>query len=310
MDRAALRALPKAELHVHLEAAIRPEPAAELADRYGLPPVPTGPFAGQAAFVDAYERARDLIGTLKDLHAVAEAFGAHQRACGVVWSEVHLIPATYAGRLGPDDALVETVLDGLRAGAGADGAGVILGINRGLGPAAAGRMADLAVRWAGRGVVALGLAGDETAHPGAAFTEPIARARAGGLPCVPHAGEGTDARSVADAVDLLGAHRIAHGLAAATDDALLRRLAGSGVCLDLAPGSNVLLGLVPDLAGHPLPRVLDAGVPVTLSTDIPLFLGHDLLGEYERCAAAWSLSDSDVVALAEASLTYALRPPS
>lgn len=309
MDRDALRSLPKAELHVHLEAAIRPSLADELADRHGLPPVPTGPFPDQAAFVEAYERARDLVGSLEDLRRVAEAFAAHQRSCGVVWSEVHLAPATYGGRLGPDDGLVEAVVDGFRAGAGPDGAGVVLGINRGLGVAAAERTVDLALRWAGRGVVALGLAGDEAGHAAAPYADAVARARAGGLPCVPHAGEVPDPQRVVDALDLLGARRIAHGLAAADDDALVGRLARSGVCLDLAPSSNVLLGLVATLGDHPLPGLLAAGVPVSLGTDIPLFLGHDLLEEYERCARAWSLSDSDVAALAESSLAYALAPP-
>lgn len=310
MDRDALRRLPKAELHVHLEAAIRPAMAAELADRHGVPPVPTGPFASQAAFVEAYERARDLIGSLDDLRRVAEAFAAHQRSCGVVWSEVHLVPATYGGRLGADDGLVEVVLDGLTAGGGADSAGIVLGVNRGLGVPAAERMVDLALRWAGRGVVALGLAGNEAGHPAAPYAEAVARARAGGLPCVPHAGEVPDPRRVVEALDLLGASRIAHGLAAAADEVLVDRLARSGVCLDLAPSSNVLLGLVPTLAEHPLPALMAAGVAVSLSTDIPLFLGHDLLEEYARCAEAWSLSDADLAALAESSLAYALGPGS
>lgn len=307
MDRADLVALPKAELHVHLEAAIRPDLAAELADRHGTALPPRGPFPDQEAFVGAYERARDLIVSLDDVREVARAFGAHQRACGVVWSEVHVVPPTYAGRLGPDDGLVEAVLDGLAAGAGPGGAGLIVGINRGLGSAAAERSLDLALRWAGHGVVALGFAGDEAAHPIGPFGPLFERARAAGLSCVPHAGEIPRASAVTAALDI-DPSRICHGFASADDTALVRRLAESDVCLDLAPSSNVLLGLVDSLAEHPLSRLLDAGVPVTLSTDIPLFLGHDLIDEYARCQQACSLSDADVRALAANSLAYALAP--
>ncbi len=307
MDREAIRALPKAELHIHLESAIPQRSAAALAERNGVTPPPLGPFANQAEFVVAYERARDLIVTIDDLREVARALGERQRGCGVVWSEVHFAPTTYAARLVPDDALVEAVVDGLRSGAGPGGAGVILGINRGLGLEPAQRTLDLALRWAGRGVVALGFAGDEAAHPAAAFAAVFERARAAGLPFVPHAGEIPRPEVVATALDLRPP-RIAHGLAAARDPALVGRLAEAGVCLDLAPSSNVLLGLVDSLAEHPLPTLLDAGVAVTLSTDIPLFLGFDLVEEYIRCQHAWGLPDDRVRELAANSLDHALWP--
>lgn len=307
MERDALVALPKAELHVHLEAAIRPPLAAELAGRNGAPLPPLGPFADQRQFVAAYERARDLIGSLDDLHEVARAFGEHQSACGVVWSEVHFVPPTYAGRLGPEDALVEAVLDGFTSGAGRGRVGLILGINRGLGLEAAQCSLDLAARWAGHGVVALGFAGDEAAYPIEPFVPIFERARAADLPCVPHAGEVPHASAVAAAAGI--GPRIGHGLAAAGDQRLVRRLAEDQICLDMAPSSNVLLGLTGSLAEHPLPQLLDVGVPVTLNTDIPLFLGHDLIDEYARCQQAWSLSDDEVRTLAAHSLTYSLTPP-
>ena len=306
MDRAGLVALPKAELHVHLEAAIRPGLAAELTERNDALLPPLGPFEDQRQFVAAYESARDLIGSVDDLHEVARTFAEHQRACGVVWSEVHFVPPTYDGRLGADDALIEAVLDGLVAGAGPNGAALIIGINRGLGLEAAERSLDLALRWAGRGVVALGFAGDELSYPIDPFAPLFDRAREAGLTCVPHAGEIPQASAVASAL-AIDPRRICHGLAAADDAALVRRLADGGVCLDLAPSSNVLLGLVPSLEGHPLPRLLDAGVPVTLNTDIPLFLGKDLIEEYATCQRMWSLTDDQIRALAASSLAYALR---
>ena len=152
-----LLALPKAELHLHLEGAIRPSTARELAERYGRPMPRTGRFTDLSEFVVAYEQARDLIGSLDDLRRVAAELLTTARENGVVWTEVHLIPPTYAGRLGPDEAVVEAVLDGLAAGSDdAAGAGLIIGVNRMLPVEAAERSLTLALTYRDRGVVGLG----------------------------------------------------------------------------------------------------------------------------------------------------------
>jgi adenosine deaminase len=303
-----LRSLPKAELHLHFEAAMTRESAVALADRYGLPAPATGSFPDLSAFVVAYEQARDIVGSLDDLSDLARDLGARQRAAGVVWSEIHFVPATYAGRLGPDDGLVEAVLDGLADGAGADHAGLVVAVNRGLPLEAAESMLDLAVRWTGRGVVGFGLAGDEANHPAQKFAGLFQRARAVGLRRVPHGGEGAGADHVRQTVELLGPDRVCHGVRALEDEEVVELLRERDVCLDMAPTSNVLLGVVPDLARHPLPQLARRDVPVTLSTDIPLFTGADLVEEYARCAEAWGLSDDEVVALARTSLERASCP--
>lgn len=303
-----LRALPKAELHLHLEATICADLVGELTDRYGRPAPSTGPFGTLTEFVVAYERARDLIGSLDDLHRVARELGQRQQADGVVWTEVHLIPSTYAGRLGDPNDLVAAVLDGLRLGAGADGAGIVLGINRGLSVEEAEHTVDLALRWVGRGVVALGLAGDEANHPGHRFRDAFARAASYRVPGVPHAGEGAGPGSVRDTVEALAPTRICHGVRAIEDDALVDLLAERRICLDLAPTSNVRLGGYRDLESHPLPELMRRGVPVTLNSDIPTFIGHGLLEEYESCARAWGLEAPHLVELAATSLRYSFCP--
>jgi adenosine deaminase len=237
ISSADLVALPKAELHLHLEGAIRPETARELADRYGRPLPRTGSFADLSEFVVAYEQARDLIGSLDDLRRVAAEILTTARENGVVWTEVHLIPPTYAGRLGPDEAVVEAVLDGLASAAGLDaGAGVIIGVNRMLPLPDAERSLSLALDYRDRGVVGR------------------RRAAAAGLPAVPHAGEGAGADSVRSCVELLGARRINHGIRAVEDPAVVELLVARGVSLDVCPTSNVALQVVPSLASHPLPR--------------------------------------------------------
>jgi adenosine deaminase len=303
-----ISALPKAELHLHFEAAMSRDSATRLADRHGMPAPASGPFRDLTEFVEAYELARDIIGSLDDLRELARDLAERQHAAGVVWSEIHFSPATYDGRLGPADGLVEAVLDGLRAGAGADHAGLVIGVNRGRPLGEGEQMLDLALRWAGSGVVAFGLAGDEANHRAPAFADLFARAKAEGLPLVPHGGEGAGADHLRQTVELLDPTRVCHGVRAPEDPAVVELLRERDVCLDMAPVSNVLLQVVPDLTSHPLPVLLRAGVPVTLNTDIPLFTGVPLVQEYRRCAETWGLSDDEVVTLARTSIQRAHCP--
>jgi adenosine deaminase len=304
-----LVALPKAELHLHLEGAIRHRTAQELADRYGRPMPRTGAFAGLGEFVVAYEQARDLIGSLADLRRVAAEILTTARENGVVWTEVHLIPPTYAGRLGADEAVVEAVLDGLASAAGPDAAaGVIIGVNRMLPVEAAERSLALALAYRDRGVVGLGLAADEARFPADLFADVFARAAAAELPAVPHAGEGAGAESVRACVERLGARRINHGVRAVEDPAVVQLLVDRGVSLDVCPTSNVALEVVPDLVEHPLPRLIEAGVPVSLNTDCPLFLGTTTVREYELAASAFGLEPADLAAIARTSLRTSSCP--
>jgi adenosine deaminase len=306
---ADLVALPKAELHLHLEGAIRPDTARELADRCGKPMPRTGRFADLAEFVGAYERARDLIHSLDDLRRVAAEVLVTARENGVRWTEVHVIPTTYRGRLGPDAEVVEAVLDGLSSAATDDAAaGLIIGVNRMLPLAAAERSLALALAYRDRGVVGLGLAADEARYPAAPFADVFRRATDGGLTAVPHAGEGAGADSVRTCVEELGARRINHGIRAVEDPAVVELLVERGVSLDVCPTSNVALQVVPSLAEHPLPQLIGAGVPVTLSTDCPLFLDTTTVQEYARASAAFGLDRAALAGIAETSLRTSSAP--
>ncbi len=306
---AALLTLPKAELHLHLESSIRPSTATELGDRYGRPMPRDGPFPGLKEFVAEYEVARDLIGSLDDLRRVASELVDHAVAQGVVWSEVHLIPPSYSGRLGPDEAVLEAVLDGFGHSSGFEpGAGVILGVNRGLPMDAAERSLKLAVSYADKGVVGLGLAGDERNNPASRFSGVFARGREAGLPAVPHGGEASGAESVRACVEELGASRVCHGVRAVEDPAVVDLLVERGVCIDVCPSSNVSLQVSPSIEEHPLPLLLEAGVPLTLNSDGPLFSGVSVNDEYRLARMVFSLDWSVLKRIAQTSLTASSCP--
>ena len=305
----ALAALPKAELHLHLEGAIRPSTAAELADRAGLPLPGRGPFADLAEFVAAYEAARDLVRSLDDLRRIARELVQDAASAGVVWTEVHLVPPTYAGRLGPAESILEAVIDGLRAGSSADaGAAVIVGINRGLPMAAAEESLRLALTYAGRGVVGLGLAGDEAHHPASAFAAVFSRTKDAGLRSVPHGGEGAGAESVRACVEELSADRVCHGVRAMEDPSLIELLAERKVCLDVAPTSNVALGVSASWERHALSALLASGVPVSLNSDCPLFFGASINDEYQHAGTELGFGRSELAAVAESSLVFSSCP--
>jgi adenosine deaminase len=169
-------------------------------------------------------------------------------------------------------------------------------------------LARLAERYAGQGVVAFGLADDETRGRPEPFAAAFDIARAAGLVASPHAGEHGGPDSVRGALDALGARRIQHGVRSAEDPELLRRLADSDVCLDVCPTSNVQLHVVESLATHPLPTLLDAGVNVSLNADDPLFFGSGILAEYELARHSFGLDDVALARIAASSIRASGAP--
>lgn len=179
----------------------------------------------------------------------------------------------------------------------------MIAADRTIDPADAVVQAHIAVRHAGRGVVAFGLANDELLGPPGHFVEAFDIARDAGLLSTPQAGELDGPHSVVAALDLLGADRIQHGVRAVEQPGLLERLADKGVCLDVCPSSNVLLGVVTSLEEHPLPRLIEAGVRVSINADDPLLFGPGLLEEYELCRAAFGLGDFEMARIAATSIS-------
>ncbi|WP_426514686.1 hypothetical protein ACPPVO_24360 [Dactylosporangium sp. McL0621] len=146
------------------------------------------------------------------------------------------------------------------------------------------------------------------AAPDPLFAEAFAIARNGGLLAVPHAGELTGAQSVRDALEVLGADRIMHGVAAVADPGLLDRLAAGNVALDVCPTSNVMLSVVPSITRHPLPALLARGVPCSINADDPLLFDTDLLTEYARVRDHLGLTAAQLADCARTSLRHSGAP--
>jgi adenosine deaminase len=290
----------RAELHLHLEACLRPSTAKELAARHGRPLPVRGPYAGFAAFAPQYEAARDLLADLEAVHRAVAELVADQDARGVRFTEVNLCPTSYHGRLGPDERLVETVLDALPG----DRCGLILGIQRADGPVAGWRTARLALRYAGQGVTGLGLVGPEPQGPARWYAEHFAAAREAGLLAVPHAGETGGAASVRATIEHLRPHRIMHGVRAVEDPAVMDELAARAICLDVCPTSNVQIGVAKDYAQHPLPVLLRAGVPVSLASDCTYLFDTDLAREYRHAEDDCGLTPVELERVAATSLAH------
>ncbi len=156
--------------------------------------------------------------------------------------------------------------------------------NRSFPAEAAELTARYAVAYAGRGVVGLGLGGREAEYPPEPFARAFAIAKEGGLASVPHAGEVAGTASIRWARETLRASPSRHGIRAIEDPALVRELAGRGTVLDVCPISNPRTSVVASLAVHPLPSLVAAGVPCSVSTDDPAMFGTDLATDYAAAA--------------------------
>lgn len=289
---------------------MRRETLAELAAGYGMDVPAVSGFGSFTAFVGMYRAACEVLRTPADLARLVTEVVEDAAAAGAVWVEPAVWPVHHNGIIGPDEAVVEAVLDAAEAAARRTGVGVglIIAADRTVDPAEAVRLARVAANFAGRGVVGFGLANDEVGYPPEPFAEAFAIARDGGLLAVPHAGELVGPGSVRGALDALRADRVQHGVRVVEDPELLARVIGEGVCLDVCPTSNMLLSVVGSLAEHPLPALLRAGARCSLNADDPLLFGSGLLEEYQVSRDILGLSDAELADVARASVSSSGAP--
>lgn len=282
-----LAALPKAHLHVHLESAIRPATIAEL----GFDSAVTE-FAGFRSFADHNTLVRQCLTEPAHFTRIAAEFCEDQAAQGVRHGEVTFTAAAHGERLGDPEMPLAAVLAGL-----APGFSVILDHSRRRWPERFAQTLQLAREH--ERVVAIGVAGEER-HPIAPFAGILDAAREAGIKLVHHAGEDAGPESIVEALDLGHADRIGHGIRCLESPELVARLRDEGVPLEVCPSSNVGLGLVPSWPAHPLPRLVDAGLVVTVNTDVPASVGTDLVTEYERIRQVFGYDDEALAGLARA----------
>ena len=316
---AFVQALPKVELHVHLEGSVRPATLLTLARRHGTTGLPQTleelrafyRFSDFEHFVQVYYAICDNLRVEEDYALIVNELADTFAAQNVRYAEVTFTPFNHTRRRIP----VDVVFAGVERGRleAEERTGVVLrfctdvpgefGAEAGIETA---RMV-LAQRDAGRadGVVSFGLGGPEQGFPRSLFAESFAMGRDAGLHSVPHAGETSGPDAIWESLDVLGAERIGHGVRCLEDPRLVERLAAEAVPLEVCPTSNVCLSVVDDLASHPLPQLLDAGLVVTLNSDDPPMFGTSLHEEYMAAATAMGLSRAQLADLARAGVRAA-----
>lgn len=299
MSTRDLVALPKVHLHVHLESTIRP---ASL-------PAPPPVFAGFAAFIEWTAAVRNCLVADADFEQAAYEFCLDSAADGVRYAELTFTAAAHGVRLGTGSRPLEAVLAGLKSGTAETGIDVrlVLDHSRRRPLEWAEETVRMAVAYPDQ-VVGFGVAGDEAPSlvPYAAIVDAAVEA---GVHLVHHAGETAGAASVREALRIGRAERIGHGIRALEDPSVVAELRDRRVPLEVCPSSNVAVGLVPSPDAHPLPAMLDAGLTVTLSTDMPAVTGRTLSAEYAAVRSTLGATDSELATLAVAAVDASFAPP-
>lgn len=298
------------DLHVHLEDAIRPATLREIAASHGLSVPPDTPIMSSASFFQAHNLVRNCLRTAADFHRIAVELCADEAAQGTRYAEVSFTAAAHGERLGDMQMPLRAVLAGLAEGHASYGLQVqlLLDHSRRRPVERAWQTLQLAEAYAGQGVVAVGLAGDE-AHSGDPFADVFRAARSAGLHVVHHAGEAAGPASIRQAIAEGQAERIGHGIRILEDERLVAEVRDRAIPLEVCPHSNVLLGLVPSLPDHPLPRLRAAGLIVTVNTDIPAMTGAGLAEEYRLLRDTFGYSDAVLAELSRNGVSASFASP-
>lgn len=312
-DRADfITALPKAELHLHIEGSLEPELMFALAQRNGVA-IPFAnveevraayAFSNLQDFLDIYYQGMGVLQTEQDFFDLTAAYLARAHADAVRHVEIFFDPQGHTAR----GVAFYTVITGITRAL--DDAKARLGITsklimcflRHLDEADAETTLDDALPYLDR-VDGVGLDSSEVGHPPSKFTRVFARARDLGLKIVAHAGEEGPPAYVVEALDLLNVNRIDHGNRSLEDPALVARLAAEGMTLTVCPLSNLKLCVIDDIANHPLKTMLGAGLSATVNSDDPSYFGGYVNANYQAVADALDLSRGDLLTLARNSFT-------
>jgi adenosine deaminase len=313
-------ALPKAELHVHLEGSIVPELALRLAARRNvrLPGADEGveglrrayQFRSFRDFLNVYVALSSTLQQAEDFAEVVVGVAEQLAAQRVRWAEMTFTPMTHVARGVDAEAMLEGLAHGRRRARDELDVEIawVFDVVRSF-PEQADATLELALRHRDHGVIAVGVGGPEgPAWSVAPLASMFTRAKAEGLKSVPHAGEQWGAPSLRETLDLLAPDRIGHGIRCLEDPEIVAELIDRAVKLEVCPSSNVALGVVASLAEHPLPRLLDAGLQLSLGSDDPPLFGTTLVEEYRRCAQAFGWGPEAILARARAAVDHSFMP--
>ncbi len=312
-ERAAfIAALPKAELHLHIEGSLEPELMFELAQRNNVA-IPFGSveevraayaFSNLQDFLDIYYQGMGVLHCEQDFYDLTAAYLARANADNVRHVEIFFDPQGHTERGVAFETVVTGItraLDDAEASYGMTSK-LIMCFLRHLSEAEAEATLDAALPYLDR-IDGVGLDSSEVGHPPAKFERVFARARTLGLKIVAHAGEEGPPEYVHEALDQLKVDRIDHGNRSLEDPALVARLAAEGMTLTVCPLSNLKLCVVGDIADHPLKTMLDAGLKATVNSDDPSYFGGYVNANYQAVADALDLSKAELLALARNSFT-------
>jgi adenosine deaminase len=319
---AFIQAMPKAEIHIHLEGSIQPETVLTLARRHqreaSLPSTDLKTlrqwftFTGFPHFVEIYLTISDLLRTPEDFALIVEACGADMAAQNIRYRELTFTPYTHT-HLQDKGLTIADLLAGLEAGRAKARAayGVemrwVFDVPRNASysrtngiydPGVAEKTLAYALAGQNQGVVGFGLGGFEVGAPPEAYAHAFADATAAGLLSVPHAGETMGADSVWGAVRALNAIRIGHGVRAIEDPALLQELKERQIVLEVNPTSNICLHVYRRLAEHPFPHLDRMGLLVTVNSDDPPLFNTTLTAEYAVLAHEFGYDQANLARIA------------
>jgi adenosine deaminase len=302
----------KAELHCHIEGATPPALAARLAAKYGIDLsryLADGRYIWHdfSSFIACYAAIANVFRSEEDFAALAEAYLTELAAADTIYAELFVSPEQGLAAGLSKDGYMRAMTAGIEAArdkTGIEARMVMIG-ERHMGPEQVEGAARYAVSCDFPLLTGFNMAGDERMGRVDDFGRAFDIARDGGLGITIHAGEVCGAFSVRDALDRVRPDRIGHGVRAVEEPDLVRRLVDEGVVLEVCPGSNIALSVYPDLAAHPLRRLFDAGVKVTLNSDDPPFFHTSLAREYEAASDEMGFSEDEIDAMTRTAIEAA-----
>jgi adenine deaminase len=317
MSASFIRDLPKAELHMHLEGALEPELALAFAQRNRIrlrfgsvdDLRKSYQFTDLQSFLNLYYECTGSLVTEQDFDELTLSYLRHAAQDGVRHAELFFDPQSHTMRGVKFETVINGICRALELGRRQFGitSSLIMCFLRHLPPEDAMETLEMALPFKGQ-IGGVGLDSSELGHPPMKFVEVFARAREAGFRRVAHAGEEGPPGYILQALDLLGAERIDHGVRVLEDPGLMQRLASEQIALTVCPLSNVRLGVFPSIRQHNLKQLLDAGLVVTINSDDPAYFGGYVGDNYVAVQQALDLSQDDIIRLAANSFNASFLP--